>query len=285
MGKPLILVTGATGNIGSEVTKQLLAADQPVRILVRDRSKAAQFSAAQVMVGDLSNPETLVEAFNGVDKAFVLSRMNVQHEVNAFEAAKRAGVAHVVKLSARGVDSYTKGTFIAEVHLETERRLRESGIPWTIIRPGFYASNFLTALRVLQLGEIRVPAGNGKDCPIDPRDVAAVAVKALTTSGHDGKIYEITGPDLLSYPEMAQIMAAVSGKELKYIDIPASTFREVRVAAGVPEPMIASNLHYFTAVKEGRLSTTSTFAELMGRKPRSLEEWFRACYAQSGDQS
>ncbi len=122
----------------------------------------------------------------------------------------------------------------------------------------------------------RTPTGNGKDPPLDPRDIAAVAVKALTTPGHEGKVYELTGPELLSFSEMLQKMAAVTGKPLKYVDVTEATAREGMLASGVPPALADSMLRYFAGVKAGKIyPPTATVAELLGRPARTFDEWVR----------
>ena len=126
-------------------------------------------------------------------------------EGNAYEAAKRAGAQHVVNLSASPVDTDFLGRApVFMWHAESERRLRALGVAWTILRPGLFASGVIKMWRIMESGGLYLPSGDGKDVPIDPRDVAAVAVKVLTTPGHEGKVYELTGPELLSYTEVVQ---------------------------------------------------------------------------------
>lgn len=274
-----ILVTGATGTVGSEVVKQLVEGGRKVRALVRNPAKAAKFgNAVEVIKGDLAKPEALVAAFAGVDKAFVLSNGPelAKLEANAFDAAKRAGIKHIVKLSGRHLDAdFMAGTGLAQWHDESERRLRTLGIAWTILRPGLFASNVLI-WRIKEQGALFLPVGDGKDTPTDPGDIAAVAVKVLSTSGHEGKIYELTGPELLSYAEMVQKMSAAIGKPLKYADVPEATAREGMLATGVPPTLADSMLRYFAGVKAGQIyPPTGTVADVLGRPARTFDEWVR----------
>lgn len=273
-----LLVTGATGTVGTEVVKQLVEAGQRVRALVRDPAKAKFGSAVEIVVADLSKPETLGPAFAGVDKAFVASNgLDIAAlEANAFDAAKRAGVKHIVKLSGRHLDAdFMQGTPLARNQNASEERLRQLGVEWTIIRPGFYSSNFLLFIDRAR-GIVALPVGEGKETPTDPRDIAAVAVQALTKPGHEGKIYEITGPDYVSYAEMVRKIAVATGTPVSLVDVPSTVARDGMVAAGVPLTQAEGLMRYFEGVKDGKIyPPTSTIAELLGRPPRSFDDWLR----------
>lgn len=279
MTNTLILVIGANGTVGSEVVKQLLQGGHQVRALVRDSVKAQKLgTSVEVVKGDLSKPETLVAAFTGVDKAFVLSPSQgpeyPELEGNAFIAAKKAGVKHIVKLSGFDVEmDFMVDTPFVEWHSESEKRLRALGVAWTILRPHFFDSNLLE-FGIMPRGGLIFPAGNGKEAPIDPHDIAAVAVKALTTPGHEGKVYELTGPELLSFSEVVQKIAAVTGKPLKYVDVPEATWHQEMLSAGAPPSVVESLLAYFVGgVKAGRLRLTSTVSVLLGHPARTVEQW------------
>lgn len=279
MKKPLILVIGATGTVGSEVVKLLVEGSQKVRALVRDPAKATKFSnAVEIIKGDLAKSETLSASFAGVDKAFVLCPPVAdleQLEANAFEAAKQAGVQHVVKLSGVGVDSFASGTPSGQWHGASEERLRELGVAWTILRPGrFMSSTPFSWSSVKEHGEMIEPTGYGKQALIDPRDIAAVAVKVLTTSGHDGKIYELTGPEALSGAEIAEKIGQVIGKSVKFIDATPEAAREAMLKSGFPAQIIDLVLKYCPKAKAGHCArVTTSFTELLGRPARSYEEW------------
>lgn len=195
-------------------------------------------------------------------------------EGNAYDAAMRAGAKHIVKLSAFGVETdIMPGAPGMKWHNESERRLRALGIAWTILRPGPFASNVINFWGIKQRGGLFLPTGNGKDPQIYPRDIAAVAVKVLTTPGHDGKIYELTGPELLSYAEVVEKIAAVTGKLLKFVDVPGAAWSQEMLGAGFPPPMVDTLLVYFASVKAGRWYVTSTVADLLGRPARTFEQW------------
>lgn len=274
----MILITGATGTVGSELVKQLVEARQKVRVLVRDEAKARKFGdKVEVVKGDLSKPETLGAAFAGADKAFVLCAPGpdmVKLEGNAYDAAKNAGAKHIVNLSAINIDA----DFMAQApgavwHAESERRLRALDTPWTILRPGPFASNALRIWGIGERGGLFLPTGNGKDTHIDPRDIAAVAVKVLTTPGHEGKLYELTGPELLSYAEVVQKISATTGKPFKFVDMPEAVWCQEMLDIGFPPPVVDTLLYHFGGVKAGRSYVTSTVAELLGRPARTFDEW------------
>jgi uncharacterized protein YbjT (DUF2867 family) len=276
--QPLILVTGATGTVGTETVRQLSEAGRPVRALVRDEAKAVKLGpSAEIAVGDLADPESLAPAFVGVDAALVISNgVELDRlEGNAYDAAKRAGVRHIVKLSGRGVDwPVLQDSPTAQWHGESERRLKALGLAWTILRPGFFASNVI-AFDVMAKGGFFLPAGGGKDAVIDPFDIAAVAAKALTEPGHDGKIYELTGPELLSFSEMVEKLSASTGVPLVYVDVPAAAALEGMLSAGVPAKQAEAAVVYFAEVAAGRMVVQPTVAQVLGRPARSFDDWLR----------
>jgi uncharacterized protein YbjT (DUF2867 family) len=224
----------------------------------------------------LGKPETLAAAFTGADRVFVLSNYPsvALFESNAYAAAEAAGVKRIVKLSGR----HTNTDFfsaVAKSHNESEQRLQSLGIPWTILRPGSFASNFLAFFNRENSG-IFLPVGDGKDSFIDPRDIGACAVAVLTTDGHDGRIYEITGSEDLSYAQCAAKISAAAGKTIVYQDIPADTLRQGLLAMGLSAPFVESFLISFAAVRDGKtFPPTSAVAALLGRPPRSFDEWAR----------
>lgn len=279
MTQPLILITGATGTVGTETIKQLTEAGHRVRALVRDRSKAAKLDpGAEIVVGDLTDPSTLPAAFAGVDKVFVITNGRDLHvmEGNAYEAAKQAGAKHIVKLSGRTVDwPGLAGSTTAQWHGESERRLQALGTAWTILRPCFFWSNLLL-FGVTQQKGIFLPVGNGRDAPIDPFDIAAVAIKTLTEPGHDSKIYELTGPELVSFQEIVDRMAAFTGVKLTFVDAPADDVLGGLTKAGVPQGQADAVIKYFALVKAGKMYVEPTVAEILGRPARNLEDWMRA---------
>jgi uncharacterized protein YbjT (DUF2867 family) len=255
---------------------------------VRDSARAAKIGTGfEIATGDLSNSATLAPAFAGVSKALVVvNGLNLAAlEANAFEAAKEAGVQHIVKISGRHLDAdFVAGTDFARMHNESERRLRALGVRWTILRPGLFASNFLLWLNKEERA-LFLPVGDGWDTPTDPRDVAAVAVHVLTTPGHVGTTYEITGPERLSYAEAVRKMSIAVGKPLRLVDVPPETVRAALIANGVPSSQADTLVRYLDGAKNGRIyPPTTTVGELLGRPARSFGDWVRDHSAEIRDQ-
>ena len=272
----MILVTGATGTIGTEVVQQLRAEGHKVRVLARDPAKAAKLGdGIEVVQGDLNKPETLGAAFHGVDKLFLLATGEdlTRQEGHALAAAQQAGVTYVVKISASGADEALLQ--LGRWHAEAEAQVKAAGIPWTIVRPGSFMSNTLMWVGSIKgQGMVYNPAGTGKTAPIDPKDIAAVAVKALTSPGHDGKVYEITGPHALSTPDQVGKISAAIGRPLQCVDVPEAAARSAMLGQGMSPTMADALVELMTFIKtEGYGATTTTVEQVLGRQPRTFEEW------------
>jgi uncharacterized protein YbjT (DUF2867 family) len=194
----MILVTGATGNVGSQVVEQLSSTGAPVRAFVRDPEKAANVweTSVEIAEGDFQRPETLAAALEGVDRLFLLmgtAENQVELENDVIDAAVRAGVRRVVKLSIYGAEIGSPVPF-RDWHGRIEARLEGAGLAYTHLRPTFFMQN--AAYMLAPDGVFYVPSGAGRIGWVDVRDVAAVAVRALTEDGHEGKAYDITGPEV-----------------------------------------------------------------------------------------
>jgi uncharacterized protein YbjT (DUF2867 family) len=230
----MILVIGATGTIGSEVVGQLLAADERARAFVRDRDKARRLLGERVeqVVGDLDRPETIEAALAGVDRLFLLTTQSSRQpdwERTVIAAAAGAGVAHLVKLSVFRADEQSPLRF-ARQHRQAEGALERSGLAWTIVRPVFLMQNLRAMVRD---AAIYTAAGDGRVAMIDARDIAAVAVAALTTSGHEGKIYTLTGPEAFTFDDVASKLSRQSGKQIRHVRVSVDAVRTALESAGV----------------------------------------------------
>ncbi len=274
----MISVIGATGNVGRELVEQLCHAAQPVRVVTRDERKVASLHGrVDLVIGDLRDSRTVARALEGVDRLFWLSIIDVERPLDdrAFlDQAQRAGVRHIVKLSTIGATSRIP---IGRYHREQEEWIEQSGLSWTFLRPGFFMSNALRwAMTIKTEGRVVTPIPDGQASPIAPRDIAEVAMLALVAPGHDSKIYELTGAELLSASEQVAIISRTIGKPVACVETSIESTSDNLRRAGQPEWMIESLVEMWQDVRSGKGSwRTGTFAELTGHPPQSFEQWCR----------
>ena len=275
----MILVTGATGRTGSEVVKELIAKGEQVRALVRDpeRAEAIRGPGVELIVGDVEKPETWDAALNGVDKAFLLSpegpQMAELHGKFA-EAANNAGVRHLVRMSIL-VANPDSPLAIGKWHGEADQNVANSGIPYTIIRPAYFMQNIIGSARMIAM-ESAFPGamGDGKVGVIDTRDIGNVAATILTSDGHEGKTYPLTGPDSLSQGELAGKLSAVLGKEIKYVNVSQADAKSGMMAMGMPDWMADGWAAMAMMISTGAADmVTPMVKEVTGQEPRSFEEF------------
>jgi uncharacterized protein YbjT (DUF2867 family) len=264
MNQSPILIVGATGQLGTRLVRQLAAAGVKPRALVRNREKGESIATVAIPVfGDLLAPECLAEAFRGAERVFIVAPPTPQMEAlerNAIDAAVAAGAKHIVYLSNFAA---TEGSALPPMHIHGlhERVMASLGIEWTVLGPTRYMTNFpFNWPSVLNDGLLLETGGSGIMTCIDPDDVAAVAVKALTEDGHSGKIYRLTSDDAFTAADLAALLSEFLG-------------RPIRVAknTGGPAPMAA----YFGLVSAGVYRTTDTAAKVLGRAPRSYADWLK----------
>jgi uncharacterized protein YbjT (DUF2867 family) len=277
-GEPMILVTGATGTVGREVVSQLLAAGQPVRALVRQPERARLDARVEVLRGDLERAETLGPAVAGAERIFSLAvgpGLGAQ-EARLAEAARSAGVRHIVKLSVLGAGEKLRGGVVSW-HNAGEEALRNSGVPWTFVRPGSFMSNALFwADSIRREGRVYSSFGEGRTAPIHPRDIATVAVLALTTPGHEGKAWPLTGPQSLSTGEQVQRLATALGRPLEYVPISDETTRAGMERAGMPAYLVDALVPFAAVVRSGKAGgVLPTVEQLLGRPALNFEAWAR----------
>ena len=227
----MILVTGATGNIGSEVVRLLRQSGQRVRVLVRDPKKYGNVDdGIEVVSGDLSRPETLPPAFDGISKLFLMAPAHELPEVSGhvLRAAQQSPLRHVVLVSSSTVYIEPEVT-LGRWHREAEDLIKASGLAYTMLRPGYFASNprLWWAGSIRAQGAVYLQPSQARTAPIDPRDIAAVAVCALIESGHEGKTYRLIGPPPhLSAADQVQIISAALGRPLRVIEVTEAAARE-----------------------------------------------------------
>ena len=274
----MIVATGATGHIGSELVRLLSAKNVAVRALTRDPRRAQPMPGVEWVRGDLADVESLPGLFRGASRMFLLTSNSEDMrdlQVNAIKAARAAGVAHMVKASALGASGHSKSP-IGRAHYEVERALQESSIAWTILRPHVFMQNFLEiALTIAREGRIRAASGDGKIPFIDARDIAAVAAVALTMPGHEGKKYVLTGPEALSYGDVARIIGKAIGRPVEYAAESLEEARERLVRARAPPWIIESTLGLAAYQRAGgpTAAVSKTVEEILGREPRTLAQF------------
>ena len=276
----MILVTGGTGTTGSEIVRQLSAAGARVRVLARNPEKASAFEklGVEIVAGDLDRADTLDAALDGVESALLLAgntTQQVEAESNFIAAAKRAATRHVVKLSAIGADVKSP-VMILRWHGEVEKRLEESGVPFTHLRPSFFMQNMLwSAQTIATQGAFYLPLKDAKVGMVDVRDIAAVAVKTLTERGHEGKKYVITGPEALSFGDVAEKISAATGKKVTYVDVAPEEYKKGALQAGQPEWVVDAVLElYKLLITEGAL-VTNVVAEVARKQPITFDQFAR----------
>ena len=249
-----------------------------MRAGIRDQAKARKELADIVLIPfDFENEKTFSGALEGVEKVFLLPPLlpNQLEVMNVFvDAAKRAGVRHIVKLSAIGVDDQTQPTAV-KWHGANERYIRESGMAFTFLRPNSFMQNFITYFPPRNCA-IYLPWGNGTASFVDTRDIASVAAKALTSDGHGGRIYTLTGPATLGIAEVALILSQVTGREFKYVDVPEAAARDGMLQAGVPQWQVELVMELHAVNKQNRWSAvTSDVEKVTGTAPTDFAQFAR----------
>ena len=287
-----ILITGASGNVGSEVVRQLSSSRKDINI------KAAGHSVESVRKViksddrieptelDYNKPDTLRQALKGVDKLFLLTPFQsdmVELSSNMLKEVKNAGnINHIVKLSVMGADA-EPGITGGRLHRQAEKMIEDSGLSFTFLRPNFFMQNFVNFLSqmIREQGSFYLPAGDGKVSFVDIRDIAAVAVQALTNNNHGGKAYTITGPEAISYEDAARILSEQVSKKISYVNVSEEQTREGMKSMGMGEWFINSMMELYDITRMGyALQVTSTVEEVTGRKPISFSQFARD-YAES----
>lgn len=278
----MILVTGSTGTIGQEVVARLSARRVPFRAFVRDAAKGARLfgPGVELAQGDLDDGGAVARALAGVDTVFLLTAANPAQELGLIEQAVRAGVRRVVKLSSLGA-SLDSDISLARGHAQVEARLKASPLAWTILRPGMFAQNLLHDAGSIRAEHRFVGAyGEGRVAPIDARDIAEVAVAVLTQGGHDGHTYALTGPELLTYRDLAARLSTAVGSPIAYVNVPIEGLREgmkKAVAAGRLPAWLAEDLVKMQAAlaQDTQGSLSDDVSRVLGHAARSFDEFAR----------
>lgn len=236
-----ILVTGAAGLAGSAVIREFVRSSYSVRALVSDRANArnlAVFPTAEVVEGDLSRPETLNEALAGVDRVLLISSSDQQMaetQSTFIDAAKSSGVRHIVKFSGLSAADVDTPFVFGSMHAEIERYLEGSGLSWTHLRPSQFMTEYLREVpTILAQGALFLPLEDAKLVPVDVADIAKAAYLLLTTPGHEGRTYAMSGPEALTMEEIAGQISLAVGRTVRYVSVSREERRRALLAAGVP---------------------------------------------------
>jgi uncharacterized protein YbjT (DUF2867 family) len=274
-----VLVTGATGNIGSRVIQELRARGVPVRAFVRDphRASAALGPDVDLATGDFAASASIRAALQGVDAVFLACGNlppQVEYETNVIDAAARAGVRRLVKLSALGAEFGSPVAFW-DWHARIEQHLAASGVPAVILRPRYYMSNLLAFVETIRsAGAIFAPAEGVKVPMIDPRDVAATAAAVLSEHGHEGRTYELTGPEAITFHDVAAQVSGVTGRPTRFVPVPDAAALDGLLQAGLPDWMAENIVTVFAMLREDPAAqVTGVVHALTGRQPRHLAEF------------
>ena len=267
----MIVVAGATGNVGSEVVRLLVEAGQPVRALSRDPAKATVPAGATAVAGDLTDPATLRPALAGSTALFMLSG----YSPDIFTEASRAGVRRVVLLSGGSAETGDRSNAVARYMIETEDALRASGLGWTMVRPRMFMTNALQWASQLDSGVVRAPWPDAPSAVVDPADIAAVAVQALVSAEHEGREYPVTGPEALRPGERVRILAEALGREIRYEAQPDDEAR-AQMLTQMPQQYVDAFFGFYSEGKLDEATLFPTVLEVTGRPPRTFAQWVRA---------
>ena len=279
----MICVTGAGGTVSSELIKELESAKATYRAAYFSKKKeeAARAKGGDAVIMDYNRPEMLRAAFQGCDKLFLLgpNALNqTQLELNAVEAAKAVGVRHIVKQSVMGANE--EAFSLALVHRPVEKTIESSGMTWTFLRPNSFMQNVVTFMGETIKAEAAFysSSGEAKISHVDVRDIAAVAVKALTEPNHEGRIYTLSGPEALTYDELAEELSKVLRRQISHVSLSPSDLKNGMLAEGMPEEIADRMLDLERYFREDRASfITNDIKQVTGRDPRRFAQYARDC--------
>jgi uncharacterized protein YbjT (DUF2867 family) len=276
MMRKKVLVTGATGNVGSQVVRELQERGASVRAFVRDTGKAAKMlgEGVELASGNFSDAASVRRALEGVEGVFLACANDprqVEYETGVIDAAREAGVRRIVKLSALGAETGSPVAFW-DWHTSIEDHLWASGISAVVLRPTFNMTNLLgSAEGVRHAGSLFAPAAGASVAMIDPRDVAAVAAVSFTEDKHDGETYTLTGPEAITFERVAEELSVVAGRRVQFVSLPDEAAQQALAGTGMPEFVAGQIVAIFGFLRRGDQDrTTDTVRAVTGLKPRTF---------------
>ena len=275
----MILVMGASGNIGRELVKELTAQGATFRAGYRSDEQAAEAKQSGIasVILDYAQPDTLEAAFEGIERVFLVSPPSphlAELESNVVTAAKQMDVRHIVKLSVwRAEDGYT----FAQPHYEIEQMIRASGLNFTFLRPNGFMQNMLgNAASIQSQGAIYMPEGDTQVSEVDVRDIAQVAAAALTGAGHEGQTYTLSGPESLTNAEKAQRLSEALNKPVAYVPLPDAQWKGALMGYGVPEWQVDALINLIHFYQTGAASEVTPWVETVtGHPPISYRQFLQ----------
>lgn len=270
-----ILVTGATGNVGSRLVRRLKEAGQRVKAFTRSGDRARFDGDVEVVSGDFKDQESLRRAMDGVTRLFLLSAAQdlEEHDANAIDAARGAGVQLVVKQSVTQAPG--KASLIPQWHRAGEERLEKSGMEYVFLRPASFTSNALGWVATVKSeGTVYNPFGRTALPVVHPDDIADVAAAVITQPGHAGKAYDITGPEALTVEEQAAILGEGLGRPLTVVEVTDEAMRAGMLKAGTPQTYVDARVGLVQMLRNlGRLEPSSAVKDVTGKEPRTFRQW------------
>ena len=274
----MILITGASGNVGSEVLKQALSVGLKIRATFQSADRAAKAPAGiEGVIMDYAQPETIRAALHGVEKIFLVGppiRDLPVMEANFIKEVRAAGRKHIVKLSALG----GRESMFPSGHRDSEENIEASGLPYTFLRPNGFMQNLVNynAATIGSQNAFYGCQGTGAVSVLDIRDIAAVAVIVLAATGHEGRSYALTGVEALTNGQIAEKISRVAGRKINYVDLPPAEFKKAILSGGMPEWSADALLDLQRLYREGKASLlTDDVERLTGRKPITFDQFAR----------
>ena len=275
----MILLTGATGKTGSATAKALNERGIKFRAHIRNEEKREGIESlgGEVIIGSIENKEAVDQSMVDVETALILlpnSENQLSLEKQLVDSAKQAGANRIVKMSS--IEATPDATSpIPRLHLESEEYIKQSGLNWTMVKPNFYMQNLLaSAATIKDQGKIFLPMGEGKTGMIDTTDVGKVLAKVLSEDGHESMNHEITGPEILSFLEVAEIFTQGLGKQVDYVDVPLAAYKETLGQFLTNQWHLDAVIDLFKGIADGGIEEkTDTYSNLMGESPKSLSQF------------
>jgi uncharacterized protein YbjT (DUF2867 family) len=278
----MILVVGGRSKIGSALLESLAAKGEAVRALMRSSEGTDSLpDGVEAVTGDLADLESLRAAIDGAEKMFLLCGTvedEVQLNRNAIDVAREAGVGLLVRSSIIGADPSSQATFVRD-HGQADAYLKESGVPHALVRPNLFMQNIPenTVPSIDAEGNFYANAGDARISMVDTRDVAAVVAEVLTTPGHEGQAYDVTGPEAVSYEDVATKLSATLTRDVTYIDAPDDAIRGALLGFGMPEWVVGALVDLYQDYRRSgtdgyAAQVTDAVQQLTGRPPRTLDQ-------------